>query len=111
MLSSINKVNLKFEVNVNKKYILVLVALTIVLSACTTTAGERGPAGEQGPAGEVSQEEIEAAVNAALTEEEAEVSGTLVIYSGRKESLVSEIIAEFESTSGVTVEVLSLIHI
>ena len=67
MLSSINKVNLKFEVNVNKKYILVLVALTIVLSACTT-AGERGPAGEQGPAGEVSQEEIEAAVNAALTE-------------------------------------------
>ncbi len=105
MLSTINKVNLKFEVNMNKKYILVLVALTMVLSACTTTAGERGPAGEQGPAGEVSQEEIEAAVNAALTEQEAEVSGTLVIYSGRKESLVSEIIAEFESTSGVTVEV------
>ena len=74
MLSTINKVNLKFEVNMNKKYILVLVALTMVLSACTTTAGE------QGPAGEVSQEEIEAAVNAALTEQEAEVSGTLVIY-------------------------------
>ena len=105
MLSTINKVNLKFEVNMNKKYILVLVALTMALSACTTTAGERGPAGEQGPAGEVSQEEIEAAVNAALTEQEAEVGGTLVIYSGRKESLVSEIIAEFESTSGVTVEV------
>ena len=41
MLSTINKVNLKFEVNMNKKYILVLVALTMVLSACTTTAGER----------------------------------------------------------------------
>jgi len=91
--------NLKFEVSVNKKYILVLIALTMVLSACTTTAGERGPAGE------VSEEEIEDAVNAVLTEQEAEVSGTLVIYSGRKESLVSEIIAEFESTSGVTVEV------
>ena len=89
----------------NKKYSLVSVVLTMVLSACTTTSGERDLTGEQGPAGEVSQEEIEAAVNAVLTEPEAEISGTLVIYSGRKESLVSEIISEFESTSGVSVEV------
>ena len=47
MLSTINKVNLKFEVNMNKKYILVLVVLTMVLSACTTTAGERGTAGNK----------------------------------------------------------------
>ena len=95
----------------NKKLTVTLIALMMVLTACTPTAGEAGPAGEQGPAGaqgpagEVSQEAIDAAVEAALAEPEAEVGGTLVIYSGRKESLVADIIAEFAATSGVEVEV------
>ena len=89
----------------NKKLTVTLIALMMVLTACTPTAGEQGPAGAQGPAGEVSQEAIDAAVEAALTEPEAEVGGTLVIYSGRKESLVADIIAEFAATSGVEVEV------
>ena len=95
----------------NKKLTVTLIVLMMVLTACTPTAGEAGPAGEQGPAGaqgpagEVSQEAIDAAVEAALAEPEAEVGGTLVIYSGRKESLVADIIAEFAATSGVEVEV------
>ncbi len=95
----------------NKKLTVTLIALMMVLTACSPTAGEAGPAGEQGPAGaqgpagEVSQEAIDAAVEAALAEPEAEVGGTLVIYSGRKESLVADIIAEFAATSGVEVEV------
>lgn len=98
----------------NKKLTVTLIALMMVLTACTPTAGEageagpageQGPAGAQGPAGEVSQEAIDAAVQAALAEPEAEVGGTLVIYSGRKESLVADIIAEFAATSGVEVQV------
>ena len=95
----------------NKKLTVTLIALMMVFTACTPTAGEAGPAGEQGPAGaqgpagEVSQEAIDAAVDAALAEPEAEIGGTLVFYSGRKESLVADIIAEFAATSGVEVEV------
>ena len=95
----------------NKKITVILIAFMLVLTACSPTAGEQGPAGEAGPAGEtgpagtVSQEAIDAAVEAALAAREAEVGGTLVIYSGRKESLVSDIIAEFAATSGVEVEV------
>ena len=95
----------------NKKLTVTLIALMMVLTACSPTAGEQGPAGEQGaegpagPAGEVSQEALDAAVEAALAEAEAQVGGTLVIYSGRKESLVADIIAEFAATSGVEVEV------
>ena len=115
----------------NKKTTVILIAFMLVLTACSPTAGEQGPAGEAGPAGAtgpagtVSQEAIDAAVEAALAAREAEVGGTLVIYSGRKESLVADIIAEFAATSGVEVEVryaksaalagtlelLSLIHI
>ena len=98
----------------NKKLTVTLIALMMVFTACTPTAGEAGPAGEQGPAGaqgpagEVSQEDIDAAVEAALAEPEAEVGGTLVIYSGRNESLVADIIAEFAATSGVEVEVIAM---
>ncbi len=35
----------------NKKLTVTLIALMMVLTACTPTAGEAGPAGEQGPAG------------------------------------------------------------
>ena len=93
MLSTINKVNQK-KVEMNKKITVILIAFMLVLTACSPTAGEQGPAGEVGPAGEagpagtVSQEAIDAAVEAALAAREAEVGGTLVIYSGRKESLV-----------------------
>ena len=90
---------------------IILIAFMMVLTACSPTAGEQGPAGEagpagsEGPAGSVSQEAIDAAVEAALAEPEAEVRGTLDIYSGRKQSLVADIIAEFAATSGVEVEV------
>lgn len=75
----------------NKKIIIILVAFMMVLTACSNTTGKQEPSGDQGPAGEVSQE--------------AEVDGTLVIYSGRKESLVADIIVEFAVSSGVEVEV------
>ena len=95
----------------NKKSIALISVLLILFSAC---AGEAGPQGEtgatgaqgaQGPAGEVSDAQVAAAVEAALAEPEAEVGGTLVIYSGRKESLVADVIAAFAAETGVTVEV------
>ena len=94
----------------NKKFIALISVMLMVFAACAAEGeqGAEGPAGEAGPAGpagEVSQEAIEAAVEAALAEPEAEVGGTLVIYSGRKESLVADVIAAFEATSGVKVEV------
>ena len=91
----------------NKKFIALISVLLMVFAACASEGeqGPQGPAGEAGPAGEVSQEAIDAAVEAALTEPEAEVGGTLVIYSGRKESLVADVIAAFEASSGVDVEV------
>ena len=91
----------------NKKFIALISVMIMVFAACAAEGeqGEVGPAGEAGPAGEVSQEAIDAAVEAALAEPEAEVEGTLVIYSGRKESLVADVIAAFEATSGVKVEV------
>jgi len=81
----------------NKKFIALISVMIMVFAACAT----EGEQGEAGPAGEVSQE----AIDAALAESEAEVGGTLVIYSGRKESLVADVIAAFEATSGVNVEV------
>ena len=71
----------------NKKSISLLVACLMVFTACAGgDAGEAGPQGEKGEAGEVSQAALEAAVDAALADEEAAVEGSLVIYSGRKES-------------------------
>ena len=99
MLSTINKVNHKKKVEMKKKITVILIAFMLVLTACSPTAGEAGPAGT------VSQKAIDAAVEAALAAREAEVGGTLVIYSGRKESLVADLIAEFAATSGVEVEV------
>ena len=81
----------------NKKFIALISVMIMVFAACAT----EGEQGEAGPAGEVSQE----AIDAALAESEAEVGGTLVIYSGRKESLVVDVIDAFEATSGVNVEV------
>ncbi len=91
----------------NKKFIALISVMLMVFAACAAEGeqGVEGPAGPAGPAGEVSQEAIDAAVEAALAEPEAEVGGTLVIYSGRKESLVADVIAAFEATSGVKVEV------
>ena len=93
----------------NKKSISLLVACLMVFTACAGgDAGEAGPQGEQGEkgdAGEVSQAALEAAVEAALAEEEAAVEGSLVIYSGRKESLVADVIAAFAAETGVAVEV------
>ena len=92
----------------NKKSIALISALLMLFAACAGEAGPQGEAGAQGeagPAGEVSDAQVAAAVEAALTEEEAEVGGTLVIYSGRKESLVADVIAAFAAETGVTVEV------
>lgn len=91
----------------NKKSISLLVACLMVFTACAD-AGEAGPQGEQGEkgeAGEISQAALDAAVEAALAEEEAAVEGSLVIYSGRKESLVADVIAAFAAETGVAVEV------
>ena len=93
----------------NKKSISLLVACLMVFTACAGgDAGEAGPQGEQGEkgeAGEISQAALDAAVEAALAEEEAAVEGSLVIYSGRKVSLVADVIAAFAAETGVAVEV------
>ncbi|MDA9676912.1 extracellular solute-binding protein [bacterium] len=93
----------------NKKSISLLVACLMVFTACAGgDAGEAGPQGEQGEkgeAGEISQAALDAAVEAALAEEESAVEGSLVIYSGRKESLVADVIAAFAAETGVAVEV------
>ena len=93
----------------NKKSISLLVACLMVFTACAGgESGEAGPQGEQGEkgeAGEISQAALDAAVEAALAEEEAAVEGSLVIYSGRKESLVADVIAAFAAETGVAVEV------
>ena len=88
-----------------KQSVALFSLLVLVFIGCAGQDGEQGPPGEAGPPGEVSQENIDSAVEAALAEPEAEVGGTLVVYSGRKESLVSDLIAEFESKFGVDVEV------
>ena len=88
-----------------KQSVVLFSLLVLVFIGCAGQDGEQGPPGEAGPPGEVSQENIDSAVEAALAEPEAEVGGTLVVYSGRKESLVSDLIAEFESKFGVDVEV------
>ena len=80
-----------------KKYFITSVVSIVFIASCSFTTVEQGQEGLE------SQEDT--SPEAALSTPKAELSGTLVIYSGRKESLVSEIISEFESTSGVTVEV------
>ena len=97
----------------NKKSISLMSVLLMFFAACAGEVGPQGEKGAQGPAGEVSDAQVAAAVEAALEEPEAEVGGSLVIYSGRKESLVADVIAAFAAETGVTVEVryLSLIHI
>ena len=107
MLTTINKISCNLKDEMKKKNNLISIALVIVLIACSPTIEDSGEAG-------LSNEEV-------LSEPEAKVGGTLVIYSGRKESLVADIISDFEATSGVEVEVryaksaelagLSLIHI
>ena len=87
-----------------KQSVALFSLLVLVFIGCAGQDGEQGPPGEAGPPGEVSQENIDSAVEAALAEPEAEVGGTLVVYSGRKESLVSDLIAEFESKFGVDVD-------
>ena len=80
MLTTINSIQANKGIKLNKKFIALISVMLMVFAACASE-GEAGPAG---PAGEVSQEAIDAAVEAALAEPEAEVGGTLVIYSGRK---------------------------
>ena len=61
----------------NKKTTSVLVAFLMIFTACTggssREAGPQGQQGEKGDAGEVSQDLVEAAVEAALAEEEAPI--------------------------------------
>ena len=110
MLSMVNNnKQIKGLYFMNKKSISLLVAFLMVFTACAGgESGEAGPQGEQGEkgeAGEISQAALDAAVEAALAEDEAAVEGSLVIYSGRKESLVADVIAAFAAETGVAVEV------
>ena len=86
----------------NKSKLVFLLVMGMLFAAC---AGEAGPQGEAGAPGEVSDAQVAAAVAEALSEPEAEVGGKLVIYSGRKESLVADIVASFAAETGVEVEV------
>ena len=108
MLITINiiKVNkIKGETLKNKSRVALFLTMVMLLIACSGDTGPQGEQGEPGAAGEVSDDQVELAVAEALAEPDAEVGGKLVIYSGRKESLVADIIAEFVSISGVKVEV------
>tara|TARA_A100001011_G_scaffold324828_1_gene347377 strand:- start:648 stop:1724 length:1077 start_codon:yes stop_codon:yes gene_type:complete len=80
-----------------KKYLLMPVVLIMFIASCSFTKVEQGQNGLEDQ--EVMSSEV------TLSEPKAELSRTLVIYSGRKESLVSEIISEFVHTSGVKVDV------
>ena len=81
----------------NKKSTSFLVAFLMVFIACAGGgSGEevsQGQQGEKRDVGEVSQAE------------EAPIEGSIVIYSGRKESLVADVIAAFAAETGVEVEV------
>ena len=76
-----------------KKYLISSFVLMMFLASCNFTAVDQN----QDSANEVSNEETSGT--------DGKVGGTLVIYSGRKESLVADIISDFEATSGVDVEV------
>lgn len=76
-----------------KKYLISSFVLMMFLASCNFTAVDQN----QDSANEVSNEEMSGT--------DGKVGGTLVIYSGRKESLVADIISDFEATSGVDVEV------
>ena len=94
MLTTINKISCNLKDEMKKKNDLISIALVIVLIACSPTIEDSAEAS-------LSNEETEEV----LSQPEAKVGGTLVIYSGRKESLVADIISDFEATSGVEVEV------
>lgn len=94
MLTTINKISCNLKDEMKKKNNLISIALVIVLTACSPTIEDSAEAS-------LSNEETEEV----LSQPEAKVGGTLVIYSGRKESLVADIISDFEATSGVEVEV------
>ena len=88
-----------------KSKIAFVLVLSMLLTACAGEAGPQGEQGAQGEPGQVSEDLVKAAVAEALAEPEEEVGGKLVIYSGRKESLVSDVIAAFAAETGVEVEV------
>ena len=78
----------------NKKSTTILFLFLMILTAC---AG-RG-------AGDVGQAALETAVDIGLAEEDAPLEGSIVIYSGRKESLVADVISAFTAETGLEVEV------
>lgn len=78
----------------NKKSTTVLFLFLMILTACTG-----------GGAGDVSQAALETAVDIGLAEEDAPLEGSIVIYSGRKESLVADVISAFTAETGLEVEV------
>ena len=94
MLTTINKISCNSKDEMKKKNNLISIALVIVLIACSPTIDDSAEAS-------LSNEETDEV----LSQPQAKVGGTLVIYSGRKESLVADIISDFEATSGVEVEV------
>ena len=74
----------------------------MLLASCNSMVGEQGPGGLVGI---VSDEKVDAAVENTVTELKPEATGKIVVYSGRSESLVSDMIAEFSSATGIEVEV------
>ena len=75
--------------------LLLLSGLVALLAACSTAATPSPSASPTEPAGNPS-------AGASST---AAPSGTLVVYSGRSEALVGEILAEFETQTGIELDV------
>ena len=78
----------------NKKSTTILFLFLMIFTAC---AGGR--------AGDVSQAALETTVDIGLAEEDSPLEGSIVIYSGRKESLVADVISAFTAETGLEVEV------
>lgn len=80
-----------------------LLALAVTLAACAAPA--TAPQSGQGPADEAVSTEAVAAPDTEADGLPADEDGPLLIYSGRKESLVGPLIERFEEETGIRTEV------
>lgn len=76
--------------------------LTLILVACGGETGAGTPAAEADPAADP---EAEAVADPEASSEDEPLTGSLVIYSGRAESLIGPIIEQFEAETGLDVAV------
>lgn len=82
-----------------------LLVTAMLIPACSGEVESQEKQGEQDAPGEASDSQVKATVANAFAGPGAEVGGSLIIYSGRNESLVSDLIAAFASETGVEVKV------